>query len=177
MANEEYFLPIKVPEKEDYETYLFLKRLYETDTYFQKFLIKIFDEIELYTLSNGKFYKNESDFQNGKELGYDEIFYPDKVDQQLKTVEIIKELTWDSRIKNIYEIRMDSDLHVHRILIFPFSMENNIVDVPFVTLAYWFDKREVENGNLLTDELRDSTYRIRNDFKNEDEIGKYLIIS
>lgn len=175
MKIKNYFHPIYVPEKEDYQQYIFTEHLKVITFNFGKLYLRIFDEIEQYIVRNNKFYKTEDCLKRNKELQESKIYFYNEISGLTEEITIIKRLGWQKGVEGVYEIRLNSDYYVIRLLIFPYSEKNTIFKERFVTLSYVFDKRTSEDGNQLTNELRDSTFRIKLSFKDDKQIINYLI--
>lgn len=176
MKNIVHFYPIVIPEKTKYQQYLYLNHEKDIELRYAKLLFRIIDEIELFEVKNNKFYKNNEDLKNDKELEESVILYPDDISGMYREITIIKQLGWEETIDGIYEIRLDSSSYVYRVIIFPFVKEKSTTNHSIVTLTYAFDKLHTHDGNRITSELRDSSYRIKQIFNDEIEMIKYLNI-
>lgn len=180
MKNEDYFYPIVIPEKKDYHKYMYSIFPKPKDLRFQQLILKALNEIKRFKVSDNKFYKTQEDYLDNKELETCDIYYADAVSGELEVITIVKQLVQNRAVDGIYEIRLDSksktsQAYVIRIIIFPYDLTNKIFNHKIVTITYAFDKIHANDANKLTDSLRDSSYRIKQSFHDEEEINRYLV--
>lgn len=177
--NSEYFCIINTPEKIEFKPYLLSenKPLFHKFTiYERKLMQKILDEIKCFIVANNTFYKNEDEFKNNREVGNFFVRYPDKVDGLEKDRLVVKKLVFNRKTQGIFELRIDNSyLHV-RFLVFPISQKNVPHRTPFVTITYAVDKKGKDDGENIVNNLRDSSFRIKQSFLNteENKISYYL---
>lgn len=172
MSEENKIYDIQKPEKEIYSEYIFYHHLKNINKRFGKLLLEIFNVVALFEISDGKFYED-----NGKEIYTFSISVQDIVSGLYTQKIVIKKLFKNNKAKGIYEIRLASGVYQYRIIMFPFSDDNKFIGHDFVTLSYAFDKKVVPYPNMLTDELRDSSSRIKSEFiSNNQSIKEYIKI-